>query len=375
MTNPTIDAQEHRRVFHALDAARGIAALVVVLYHLPIAFRGPLFGSGELAVDFFFGLSGFVLAHAYLARLASGHMGVREFMVARVVRLYPLYLISLLTLLVLLAGVGLAGLPTLWSATAMAGKLPFALLMLPSPTLDSSAYLYPFNIAAWSIFLELAVNLLFVLVCRQISHPGFRWTLIGISGALLAVQIAMQDMLGGSAWNTLASGILRVCFSFFLGIQIHEWLKHRHAARPVHSAWCLLALAVLLAIICAPEQHWLKLAAIFVLFPVLMMVLGRSDVPRGLAGTALRKLGVLSYAIYMMHGPVLYAWVWLYLTPDVQADESLLLAIPILGCVVLAAWMADRFFDMPVRAWINKRLRDRRSRREPSTAPTKTRAS
>ena len=67
-----------KRVFHALDAGRGIAALVVVLFHLPAAMRGEGFGNAHLAVDFFFGLSGFVLAHAYLGKLSSGQMSLRE---------------------------------------------------------------------------------------------------------------------------------------------------------------------------------------------------------------------------------------------------------------------------------------------------------
>ena len=357
-------SNERRRTFHALDAARGIAALIVVLYHLPTAFRGTLFGSGDLAVDFFFGLSGFVLAHAYLDRLASGRMGLREFMVARMVRLYPFYLLSLLTLLALLAGMHLAGVQSPWSTNALAAKLPFALLMLPSPTLDWHAYLYPFNIAAWSIFLEIGVNLLFAIVCRPVRRPGVRWALIATSGAVLAAQLMAQDVLGGSSWNTLLAGIPRVCFSFFLGIQIHEWLKHRHAAKPIHSGWSVLALGVLLATICVPEQHWLKLATIFGVFPVLMLVLGASDVPAGRAGAALRKLGVLSYAIYMMHGPILLAWLLLYLTPDVQPTESALVVLPILASIVLASWAADRWVDMPVRAWLTGRLRERRLARQ-----------
>lgn len=192
----TTKTETARRTFHALDAARGIAALIVVLYHLPTAFRGTLFGSGDLAVDFFFGLSGFVLAHAYLDRLGSGRMGVREFMVARMVRLYPFYLLSLLTLLALLAGLHLTGRPLPWSAMALAGKLPFAVLMLPSPTLDWHAYLYPFNIAAWSILLEIGVNLLFALVRRPIRKPRVRWALIVFSGVILAAQLLVQDVLG-----------------------------------------------------------------------------------------------------------------------------------------------------------------------------------
>lgn len=351
--------QEQKRVFHALDAARGIAALIVVLYHLPIAFRGSNFGSGDLAVDYFFGLSGFVLAHAYLGRLASGRMAWREFMVARLVRLYPLYALSLVTTLALLAIMKLLGLQIPWSSTALAGKLPFAILMLPSPTFDWHAYLFPFTIAAWSILLELGVNLLFAISCRAITRPGIRWSLILFAGAILAIQIVVQDVLGGSSWNTLAAGIPRVCFSFYVGIQIHEWLKNRHGKKPTHSIIGLLALGVLLTIISMPEHQWIKLVAIFVAFPLLIISLGTSDVPNGLTGALLKKLGVLSYAIYMMHGPVLFGWLTFYLTPDVLAARSALVAVPILITVVVIGWMADHWFDRPTRGWITTRLRKR----------------
>lgn len=361
-TEPT--SIEQRRTFHALDAARGIAALIVVLHHLPIPFRGTFVGSGALAVDFFFGLSGFVLAHAYLDRLASGRLGLREFMVARMVRLYPLYLLSLLAILALSAGMYLAKIPLPWSGVALAGKLPFALLMLPSPTLDWHGYLYPFNIAAWSIFMEIGVNLLFALICRPLRRPRTRWLVIGVSGCILFVQLLMQDVLGGASWNLLAAGIPRVCFSFFLGIQIHEWLKHRHAAAPIHSGWAMLGLGLLIAVLCLPDQLWLKLVAIFGLFPLLMVVLGSSDVPRGLVGVALRKLGVLSYAIYMMHGPVLFAWLMLYLTPDVWTTKPAYVAIPLLVGVVFVSWATDRWLDAPIRARITQYLRSRKPVRQ-----------
>lgn len=363
VTNQTT-SNEQRRTFHALDAARGIAALIVVLHHLPVPFRGTFVGSGFLAVDLFFGLSGFVLAHAYLNRLVSGRLGLREFMVARLVRLYPLYLLSLLAILALSAGMYLASIPLPWSALAVAGKLPFAVLMLPSPTLDWHGYLYPFNIAAWSIFMEMGVNFLFAIICRPISRPRTRWVVIGISGSVLFAQLLMQDVLGGASWDLLAAGIPRVCFSFFLGIQIHEWLKHRHHASPIHSGWTLLSLGLLLAILCAPDHLWIKLVAIFGIFPVLILVLGSSDVPRGLAGTALRKLGVLSYAIYMMHGPVLFAWLMLYLTPDVWTTKPALVAAPLLVCVVVVSWATDRWLDAPIRAWVVQYLRNRKSTRK-----------
>src|SRR3954453_14099780 len=84
-----------KRLFHSLDAARGVAAIAVVVYHSHLLFGAQWFQSGFLAVDFFFGLSGFVIAHAYGSRLTTGRMTTREFMRARFIRLYPLYLLAL----------------------------------------------------------------------------------------------------------------------------------------------------------------------------------------------------------------------------------------------------------------------------------------
>lgn len=358
-----VTSDEKRRTFHALDAARGIAALVVVLYHIPGVFRGTHFGSGYLAVDFFFGLSGFVLAHAYLDRLGSGRMTLREFAVARVIRLYPLYALSLLLLLSILVVMKATGLPLPWSPVALAGKLPFAMLMLPSPTLDFEAYLYAFNIPAWSILFELAVNLLFALVARHLRNARTRWALILVSGALLALQIATQHELGGATWHTLAAGVPRVCFSFFVGVQIHEWIRQRHAGTSLHNAWSVVALGVLLACLCGSDRHWLVFAAVFLVFPALIATLALSDVPGGVAGRALRRLGVVSYAVYMLHGPISMIWTTWFATPGWPAATLAASLACLLATIVAVSWIADRWLDGPVRARLGRWARERGERR------------
>jgi hypothetical protein len=80
--------------FGTLDGLRGVAMMVVVLFHAGIIFGAWVPGFGYLAVDLFFALSGFVLSHAYDNRFVAG-MRVAEFLYLRVVRLYPLYFLGL----------------------------------------------------------------------------------------------------------------------------------------------------------------------------------------------------------------------------------------------------------------------------------------
>ncbi len=359
-----IEEKTDSRVFDALDAGRGIAALVVIIFHVPATVRGDLFGSGYLAVDFFFMLSGFVLAHAYLNKLASGRMTFGQFIVVRVIRLYPLYLFALLGVLCVLATMVAFGRPSPWSTFALIGKLPSAVLMLPSPTLDPAGYLYAFNIAAWSIFFELIINIVFAMFCRQIVHARIRWVVIFISGAVLAAQFLAYGKLGGERWDTLLLGIPRVTFSFFLGIQLYYW--HTALARsrpPLAPAWGMAAIAALAACLWLPGHLWVVLPAIFLLFPLLTVVLSATRLPQGHTGAILRKIGVLSYAVYMLHSPILFAWLAINDAQEVEPATQWLLVLPLLSSVVMASWAADRWFDLPVRSALTLLLRQRAERR------------
>ena len=75
--------------FVLLDGIRGLAAVAIAHRHAEVFFGRPE-ASSYLAVDLFFALSGFVLAHAYGERLANGQMNPLNFMKARFLRLYPL---------------------------------------------------------------------------------------------------------------------------------------------------------------------------------------------------------------------------------------------------------------------------------------------
>ena len=95
MTAPPASHAQPR--FLALDSLRGLLALFVVLFHLPVDSHVrdlPLVMHGYLFVDYFFVLSGFVIAHSYGSRIEDGRQG-RDFLIKRVARVWPLHAVML----------------------------------------------------------------------------------------------------------------------------------------------------------------------------------------------------------------------------------------------------------------------------------------
>jgi peptidoglycan/LPS O-acetylase OafA/YrhL len=119
---------DHRLL--TLDGMRGLAAILVVVYHFEVVVK--LVPSGYLAVDFFFLLSGLVIARTYAPRFEDG-LKTRDFFVHRIIRLYPLFFVGLLLGLMRAAGQTVLHLPDRMSfdQLSLAGALGF--FMLPAP--------------------------------------------------------------------------------------------------------------------------------------------------------------------------------------------------------------------------------------------------
>ena len=97
--------KEATKFFAPLESLRGLAALVVVIFHA--VWTNPVTGlhffrNGSLMVDFFFVLSGFLITHSYGGKLRSFTECVR-FLFLRIGRLYPLHLAFLLVFLAIVA--------------------------------------------------------------------------------------------------------------------------------------------------------------------------------------------------------------------------------------------------------------------------------
>lgn len=320
-----------------LDTLRGVAALMVVMFHSGqrIGVWTPRFG--YLAVDMFFLLSGFVLACAYDDRLQRG-MATTEFMIARVVRLYPLYVIGLLL------GACLAPLNsslTNWTLQNAGFSFSLHLFGLPSPALmqvEGQDAIFALNPPFWSLFFEFWVaNAAFALFHARLRGKALLCLILVFACALIVCEKQFYGLIGGWTWSSIVVGFARVGFSFFCGVAIARYI--RGIPKPRAPAWALaLALPLLLSIpLDGRIAHLYELFCVLVAFPALIC-LGSTAIERKPSlGTA---LGEASYAIYAIHYPLLVVASWIAVKLALQPSLPLQLAFAV--ALIAPGWALNR---------------------------------
>lgn len=331
--------------YPALDALRLVAALAVMVYHRRMWLGLPFFEHAYLAVDFFFWLSGFVIAHAYESRLISG-MTPAEFGVIRVVRLYPLLVAGAVAgFLGLLVHQTLAG----GSVLALWLVLPFAVLCLPDLTFSSDDA-FPLLPPSWSLFFELAANFAYAWIVKKLTDRRL-CAVVAVAGiGLLWICWFNGSAEVGNTHKTLVMGIPRVIFPFFGGVLIYRLKENFLRLRTNFIVLTLMLLAAFLPV----ERHWWYDAlCIAVLFP-LLVILGSVVRLTDRAARLAMLSGELSYPVYLLHIPV-------YLGTSLVAGK-LGLSNPvalILACLatLVVSYLALRYFDRPVRNFLARASR------------------
>jgi len=341
--------------FIVLDGMRGIAAMVVVVDHVPSATLGTLLPGRYLAVDFFFVLSGFVLSHVYGGRLAKG-MPPLSFFLARIIRLYPLYLLATL----LGAVMSFLYITKGWSIGTpdkVAPALLFNLAFLPCPPAftPDPRIPFPFVGPAWSLFFELVVNAVYAFVAVHLSNARLAVFLV-IAAPVLAVAIfALGNADGGWSWGNFPVGFARVFFSFFAGVLIYRlrsiWMP------PGIPTW--LAVAVMILVFMMPATGIWRPAfdsvAAIIVFPILVALSAGSNV-RGYSAHVCLTLGLVSYGVYVLQVPIrqiveIILGSGFRLRPEDLGDFAVVLVF--VGSAGVAV-IANVFYEAPLRRWLTR---------------------
>ncbi len=325
-----------------LELMRGLAAVWVVLHHgvqSISAFIGPMGGvhllsNGYLGVNFFFILSGFIIAHS--SRRLESRDGAREYLRARIVRIYVPYLPVGVAVYV-----AYALLPNLSESERIPGLLT-TLTLLPSGAPPALS-------VAWTLVHELIFYALFLL--RFWSKPIFWLSMLAWMAAILVG--ALTDAAFGLTVQYFLSPLNA---NFAVGLTVYL-VVNRKRLRPSIVAGAALSGVVLVgaqALKAAPD-----LVSVTAGFGLL--VIAGASAPTGIAPQWKWTLtmGSASYALYLVHVPVhsLAVRALHHIVPDVGVWTAFTLISSVALCAGVVYWWV---YERPALAMVRRVLRSKR---------------
>ena len=373
-----------------LDGLRGVAALVVILFHGFETYI-PFFGTqhinhGYLAVDFFFVLSGFVIGYAYDDRW--DRMSTWNFFKRRLIRLHPMVVAGTLF------GACLFFFGESDYFSLIGGTEPWkfflcivlGLLMIPAGTgLDIRGWgeTNSLNGPNWSLTFEYIGNILYAFVLRRL--PTVVLGMLCVASAFLTMNIALgwdvfgffaqpkYDVIGG--WSITPDqmyvGFSRLLYPFLCGLLISRLLpkfitKENPSGSPLGIRggfwWASLLLVVLFAVpqiggkSCVADGLY-QVFAIVVMFPVIVLIGAGSKTTDKRSAKWCETLGNISYPLYITHFPLMYMQMaWVSSHKDSPVWHHVVLNLGILLVAIGIAWAFLKLYDEPVRAWLKKKL-------------------
>lgn len=392
-----LDTKPH---YALLDGLRGVAALLVLVYHV---FEGYAFAAGEaviegmnhgyLAVDFFFILSGFVIAYAYDDRWAAQPAGQRprltlgSFFKRRIIRLHPLVVLG--------AFIGVACFyvqgGVTWQGEKVAGSLVMLALlagMFMLPAVPGCSYevrgngeMYPLNGPCWSLFFEYIGNMLYALALRKLGNKSLAAVVAALG--LLEASFALFDPSGygflGVGWTldgiNFVGGALRMLFPFSLGLLL---ARHFRPTKVRGAFWiCSLVLLTLFLVPYLPGRFLLtgtdaaegsfglsvitngifEMFCIAVVFPALVWLAASGSTTDRFSTASCKFLGDLSFPLYIVHYPLMYVfYAWLIETEQYTWQETSLASTAVVLANIVLAYAALKWFDEPVRRWLARKF-------------------
>lgn len=346
------DGGPERRNLRSITALRGIAALAVLALHgvaAPLGARAPSFlFRGDLGVDLFFVLSGFVLSHVY-GETFSGKAStgaILQYLRARLARIYPVHFVILVLCL-----------PGLGTSPAFSSEaLLYNLLLLQGPELSYGSW-YGFS---WSISAEWHAYLLFPLAAGALLRRSWAGALTIAAACLAVLAVSTVPEQGTITGTHGILGLIRICSEFFAGVCVYRlfdlgWMQPIFARDGV----AILSAMLILGLAWTPSPPDIL---IVLLLPVLLLAVAQNAgaVRRILASRPLLFIGEISYSLYMAQALTRLFQGVVPLTPAAPAGVVAAEIVVCLAVTVAFGIALHRYVEAPCRALLAGRTRSLR---------------
>ena len=344
--------------FKLLDGLRGLAAVAVVIFHfmefIKPDYADSFIAHGYLAVDFFFCLSGFVIAYAYDHRV--GAMGIWPFLKLRLIRLHPLVVLGSVLGVLCFVGDPFSNLYKMYGLGETLMMFFTSCLMIPYPAVPERYYnLFHLNPPTWSLLWEYVANVAYVLFLFRVKNK-VTTVLTVIAGVILIYTSYHYTYLGvGWGVDSYLGGGARIFYSFFAGMLIFRSnliLKNRLG---------FVALSVLLGLVflvpyLEAANWYLDLIIVLICFPLLVS-LGAGARLKPAFEKVCTLSGAISYPLYMIHYPFLWLFYSYVETQNPSMTAMTLSAVFGTLALLTFAYVVLIYFDTPVRAYLKNRLK------------------
>jgi peptidoglycan/LPS O-acetylase OafA/YrhL len=364
---------DSKRHYQILDGLRGVASIVVIVFHVLESFTGgnrfiQIINHGYLAVDFFFLLSGFVVAYAYDDRW--GKLTTWDFYKRRLVRLQPMVVMGSLIgaalfyfqvspAFPLIAGTGV------WKMLLI---MLIGCTLIPVPiSMDIRGWqeMHPLNGPAWSLFFEYIANILYAVIVRRFSKLLLS-VFVSLAACMMIGYLVLGpqgDLIGGWSLNKeqLFVGFTRLLYPFFGGVllcRVGKLIRVKNA-----FWWCSALIVISMSIPrIGNEQHvWMNgiydAVCVIIIFPIIVSM-GAGGMLHSARSARLSKfLGDISYPLYITHYPIIYIYTaWVVNNNKPIGVESMLAGLLVVVVSIILAYACLKLYDEPVREWLKKKV-------------------
>lgn len=344
--------------FEILDGLRGLAAVVVVIFHfmeIAIAdYNNNFIAHGYLAVDFFFCLSGFVITYAYDSRIAG--MGLKTFIKLRLIRLQPLVIIgSVLGVLTFLFD-PFSNLYATYGFIQSALIFIMSVFVIPYPVMPERFFnLFSLNAPSWSLFWEYVANFVYATILFKATKKLLAPLVLLAAFAICYVAWNSNNLAGGWGGPNFFDGLARISFSFLMGMLIFRsrWIIKNKLGLPGMSVLLLLAFLIPYN----DHWNWLTEPVIVIFYLPLLVSLGAGASLAGHHQKINNISGNISYPLYMTHYP--FVWIFLtYVAVEKPGITHLTWVIPVAVILLIAfAYLVFKFLDFPIRRYLTEKLK------------------